>query len=120
MQIINYNYGNISRFECVIRGKIVMSPHEWRIVRAHLMARTTLATLAHGLSTTPTGANRQISDRITRCILRKGVVHFSLGTTATDEIVRQFRPKGAVYRRQNYMIEVSVPAYPALDPLTNS
>lgn len=98
MKLINYNYGGPDEFNCWMRGKIVMSANEWRDVQIHLMKSSTIKKLW----------NLDILRKdMERTVKTKDGFLVSVRTTATDEIVRHFKPVNANrYKRQNYMIHV--------------
>lgn len=118
MNLRNYNYGHIPAFECVIRGKITMSMREWLDVQMHIFKPAVLAKLARECSMTPEGKGMQMREDMERKVFRRhyGPLHVAqesgfyvnIGTTATREIVKQFRPTNAKkIKLINYMIHVT-------------
>lgn len=108
MKLINYNYGNIDKFSCVIRGKIIVSPNEWRDIQLFLFRKATLARLALAKNSHVNGVMVGLAEDISRTIATRSGFLVNIRTSATKEVVKHFKPLNARSMKcQNYMFEIT-------------
>jgi hypothetical protein len=93
MKLINYNYGYINHFDCVIKGKIIVSKKEWRNILAFL--QRTKADTSYPFYKT------MVKQDSLRVIKTKFGDLCNIRVWATEKVVQHWRlPK---YKKVNYM-----------------
>lgn len=94
MKLINYNYGFVQRFECCIRGKIVVTKKEWEKIIA--FCRSKLLESNYTGLTFEKDIRRQVHSI-------EGEL-YNIRVEATEWVIKKWKlPK---YRRANYMFLV--------------
>jgi hypothetical protein len=93
MKLINYNYGNINTFDCVIKGKIIVSKNEWKKCLNYL-ARVKPDTSYPFYKT-------MVKEDVKRQIKTKKGYLVNIRIWATEKIVNHFNLKR--YKKNNYM-----------------
>lgn len=96
MKIINYNYGYIPLFDCVIKGKIQMDYDEYRQVKKYLFNPSVKSNYLYK-DILKEDFERQLS-------VKRNKFWVNIRTTATEKIVDKFGLDK--YKRANYVIEV--------------
>lgn len=105
MKLVNYNYGYLPPFSCVIRGKIVMTRKEWFEARKYLFNPSVIRAMSTSNMSPLSFRIQLLRDYGHRLATQKGKgVRFCLRVTATQRLVKRYGLTG--YKRQNYMVEI--------------
>lgn len=98
MKIIHYNYGYL--FDCVIKGKIVVSGKEWKKIKEYLLDRKRSETLGYPLDVLKRDLLRFLED--------KDGYLFNIRVPATQAVIGWFgtTAQQKKFKRANYMFLV--------------
>jgi len=102
MKLINYNYGDISKFNCYIRGKIIVSQKEWKAIKKYLLNPFTKVGAWLG---DEKYAKKILKEDMQRIVDTKQGKLINIRVTATEKVVEKFNLKR--YKRNNYMFLIT-------------
>lgn len=99
MKVINYNYGYSNTFNCSIKGKIIVSPREWKKVLKYLF-NPSVKIIDWDMH------KRILREDLTRAVYTEAGQLYNIRVSATDRVMSHFKYSGACYHRQNYVFLV--------------
>lgn len=99
MKIINYNYGWCNKFNCCIRGKIIVSKLEWKKYRKYLL---------NPFTRDPYLFKNLLKEDFNNFYRGKEGLLISIRVAATTKVVEKFGTlkNNKMYKRNNYMFLV--------------